>query len=60
MVALMMVMLAMAVAPAFAQTITASGDVFFTMPLGGNHSMMLGSDHPMMMGGDHTMVMPMG
>lgn len=45
-------MLAMAVGPASAQTMGASGDLFIMMPMGGHHSMM--------MGGDHFMMMPMG
>jgi hypothetical protein len=50
-VALMVVMLAMAVGPASAQTMSTSGDLFIMVPIGGHHSMM---------GGDHFMMMPMG
>jgi hypothetical protein len=46
-------MVAIAVAPASAQTISASGDLFTMMPMGGHHSMTT-------MGGDHFMMMPMG
>jgi hypothetical protein len=45
-------MLAMAVGPASAQTMTGSGDLFIMVPMGGHHSMT--------MGGDHFMMMPMG
>jgi hypothetical protein len=51
-VALMVVILAIAVGPASAQTMTGSGDLFIMMPMGGHHSMT--------MGGDHFMMMPMG
>jgi hypothetical protein len=51
-VALMVVMLAMAVGPAYAQSMSASGDLFIMMPMGGHHSMLVG--------GDHFMMMPMG
>ena len=56
-------MVAVAVAPASAAPLSASGDLFITttMPMGGEHSMMMGSDQPMMMmGGEHFMMMPMG
>jgi hypothetical protein len=45
-------MVAMAVGPASAQTMTGSGDLFIMVPMGGHHSMM--------MGGDRFMMMPMG
>jgi hypothetical protein len=46
-------MVAVAVAPASAAPLSASGDLFITtMPMGGEHSMM--------MGGEHFMMMPMG
>jgi ABC-type glycerol-3-phosphate transport system substrate-binding protein len=53
-------MVAVAVAPASAAPLTASGDLFITMPMGGDHSMMMSSDQPMIMGGDHFTMMPMG
>ena len=46
-------MVAMAVGPASAQTITASGGLFIMMPTGGDHHSMT------TMGGDHFMMMPM-
>jgi hypothetical protein len=46
-------MVAMAVGPASAQTITASGELFIMMPTGGDHHSMT------TMGGDHFMMMPM-
>ena len=52
-VALMVVMVAMAVGPASAQTMTASGELFIMMPTGGDHHSMT------TMGGDHFMMMPM-
>jgi hypothetical protein len=52
-VALMVVMVAMAVGPTSAQTITASGDLFIVMPTGSDHHSMT------TMGDDHFMMMPM-
>jgi hypothetical protein len=38
-VTMVTLMLAMAVAPAFAQTMTASGDLFITTPMADHHAM---------------------